>query len=291
VTVPFRMRVYRTFPPVAPSFPSERANEIHLKTLSNWPIFRPSDMKRRHGFGWPLVLAAVAFAVAPVAVQSGPSERKARHDRFFNRVSRFFSHFRFFRFDYPNSWYSERYDRYPDFGGNPNDYPYYFDPESGGRYPIDLAMEVQTELAQRGYYKGLIDGVIGPGCQKAIREFQAAAGLPVTGQIDDNLIEALRATEPGAPGEDFSVESPTDSSSSVAPAPPEDSSVAPFPSPSPPAAPEPDTSPMASWVKGKEGQQVLSPFTGGVVDVSGFPPGAEVRCPYSGKIFLVPTKP
>jgi Putative peptidoglycan binding domain len=278
-------------PSRSPKFPSERANEIHLKTLSNWPIFRPSDMKRRHGFGWPLVLAAVAFAVAPVAVQSGPSERNARHDRFFNRVSRFFSHFRFFRFDYPNSWYSERYDRYPDFGGNPNDYPYYFDPESGGRYPIDLAMEVQTELAQRGYYKGLIDGVIGPGCQKAIREFQAAAGLPVTGQIDDNLIEALRATEPGAPGEDFSVEPPGDSSSSVAPAPPEDSSVAPFPSPSPPAAPEPDTSPMASWVKGKEGQQVLSPFTGGVVDVSGFPPGAEVRCPYSGKIFLVPTKP
>jgi hypothetical protein len=261
--------------------PSQRANKIHLKTLSNWPIFWPSDMKRRHGFGWPLVLAAAAFAIAPVAVRGGPSERDARHDRFLNRVSRFFSDFRFFRFDYPNSWYSERYDRYPDFGGIPNDHPYYFDPESGGRYPIDLAMEVQTELAQRGYYDGLIDGVIGPGSRTAIREFQAVAGLPVTGQIDDNLIEALRTTEPGASGEDFSVEPPTDPSSSVAP----------FRSPSPPAAQVPDTSPMASWVKGKEGQQVLSPFTGGVVDVSGFPPGAEVRCPYSGKIFLVPTKP
>ena len=115
----------------------------------------------------------------------------------------------------------------------------------------------------------------------AIREFQAAAGLPVTGQIDDNLMEALRATDPGAPAEDPSVAPPTDSNSSVAT----------FPSPSPPAAPKQDTSPMASWVKGKEGQQVLSPFTGGVVNVSGFPPGAEVRCPYSGKIFLVPTKP
>ena len=154
-------------------------------------------MKRRHAFQWPLVFAAVAFAIAPVAVRGGPSERDARHYRFFDRVSRFFSHFRLFRFDYPNSWYSERYDRYPDFGGNPNDYPYYVDPESGGRYPIDLAVEVQTELAQRGYYNGLIDGVIGPGSQTAIREFQAAAGLPVTGQIDDNLIEALRATDPG----------------------------------------------------------------------------------------------
>ena len=171
---------------------------------------------------------------APVAVRGGPSERDARHERFFDRVSRFFSHFRFFRFEYPSSRYFERYDRYPDFGANPNDYPYYFDPESGGRYPIDLAVEVQTELAQRGYYNGPIDGVIGPGSQTAIREFQAAAGLPVTSQIDDNLIEALRATDPGAPAEDSSVEPPTDSSSSVAPAPPEDSSVAPFPSPSPP---------------------------------------------------------
>jgi biotin carboxyl carrier protein len=244
-------------------------------------------MKRRHGFHWPLVLAAVTFALAPLPVRGGPSDRDARHDRFFDRVSRFFSHFRFFRFDYPNSWYSERYDRYPDFGANPNGYPYYVDPESGGRYPIGLAVEVQTELAQRGYYNGLI----GPGSQTAIREFQAAAGLPVTGQIDDNLMEALRATDPGAPAEDSSVEPPTDFNSSVAPAPPEDSSVAPFPSPSPPAAAKQDTSPMASWVKGKEGQQVLSPFTGGVVDVSGFPPGAEVRCPYSGKIFLVPIKP
>jgi hypothetical protein len=48
---------------------------------------------------------------------------------------------------------------------------------------------------------------------------------------------------------------------------------------------------VASWVKGKEGQQVLSPFTGGIVDVTGFPSGSEARCPYSGKIFLVPTKP
>jgi hypothetical protein len=244
-------------------------------------------MKRRHGFQWLLVLAAVAFAIAPVTVRSGPSERDARHDRFFGHVSRFFSHFRYFRFDYPNSWHSERY---PDFAGNPYDYPYYFDPDFGGRYPIDLA-EVQAELAQRGYYNGLIDGVIGPGTQRAIREFQAAAGLPVTGQIDDKLIYALRGTDAGAPGADSSVEPLTDPNSSVEPLTDSDSSVEPFPSPLSPAAPNPDTSPMASWVKGKEGQQVLSPFTGGVVDVSGFPPGAEVRCPYSGKIFLVPIKP
>jgi peptidoglycan hydrolase-like protein with peptidoglycan-binding domain len=51
---------------------------------------------------------------------------------------------------------------------------------------------VQSNLAQLGYYHGPIDGEIGSGSRQAIRAFQAAQGLPVTGMIDPKLLKALR---------------------------------------------------------------------------------------------------
>jgi hypothetical protein len=47
--------------------------------------------------------------------------------------------------------------------------------------------------------------------------------------------------------------------------------------------------PTAKPVPGKPGY-VLSPFVpnGGYVDVRGFPPGAEVKDPFTGRTFLVP---
>ena len=50
---------------------------------------------------------------------------------------------------------------------------------------------VQSLLATLGYNAGPADGVMGPRTRMAIRNFQEVAGLPVTGQIDGALIEAL----------------------------------------------------------------------------------------------------
>jgi S1-C subfamily serine protease len=46
-------------------------------------------------------------------------------------------------------------------------------------------------LADLGYDPGPFDGVVGPRTRAAIRDFQADAGLPVDGQISDELHAAL----------------------------------------------------------------------------------------------------
>ena len=113
---------------------------------------------------------------------------------FFRHQNRFFFGFDFAAFGFP-WWYPYPYSYfypYPYYDG----YPYVYsssDYGSGYDYPYwtALAMSVQSELARRGYYHGAIDGVIGSGSSQAIRGFQAAQGLPVTGQIDPRLLKAL----------------------------------------------------------------------------------------------------
>jgi hypothetical protein len=113
------------------------------------------------------------------------------HDRFFFRhQNRFFFGFDFAAFGFP-WWYPYPYP-YPYYDADPYGYSSY-DYGSGYDYQYwtALAVSVQSELARRGYYHGVIDGVIGPGSIQAIRGFQAAQGLPVTGQITPKLLKAL----------------------------------------------------------------------------------------------------
>lgn len=51
--------------------------------------------------------------------------------------------------------------------------------------------EVQRALARRGYYRGPIDGDIGPGSRAAIARYQADRGMRPTGQIDSRLLRSL----------------------------------------------------------------------------------------------------
>jgi putative peptidoglycan binding protein len=125
------------------------------------------------------------------------------HNRFVDR--RFFDHNRFFHnhrnifiFDFDFAafgfpWWYPYAAYYPQpYYGPPYDYSYNdYGPTYDYQYWNNLAVSVQSELARRGYYQGPLDGVIGSDSRQAIRAFQAAQGLPVTGVIDPKLLDAL----------------------------------------------------------------------------------------------------
>lgn len=61
--------------------------------------------------------------------------------------------------------------------------------------PIDAReqlVEIQKMLFALKFYNGPPDGILGPGTTGAIRDFQKTAGLPVTGEVSQDLFELLR---------------------------------------------------------------------------------------------------
>ena len=61
----------------------------------------------------------------------------------------------------------------------------------GSGSQASMAAHVQQHLAQAGYYHGPIDGIIGDGTRRAIREYERANGLRVDGRIDDQLLATM----------------------------------------------------------------------------------------------------
>jgi hypothetical protein len=116
---------------------------------------------------------------------------RGRGGRFFH--GRFFGPgFGYYGYGYGYPWWGWDYPYYPYYGyyGYDSYYGDQYNGDSDARFNSPRA--VQAALAWRGYYSGRIDGVMGPETRSAIRSFQAQQGLPVTGQIDNRLIESLR---------------------------------------------------------------------------------------------------
>jgi hypothetical protein len=108
----------------------------------------------------------------------------------------FFVGFDFASFGWPwwgwGGWWYPPYDGYDPYYDDQSTYDsQYGDSQYGTEYWNNLAMSVQTKLAEQGYYRGQIDGIIGSGSVQAIRQFQSDHGLAITGKIDPKLLNAL----------------------------------------------------------------------------------------------------
>ena len=107
-------------------------------------------------------------------------------DRGFRGRDRDFQHRRFGGFDGEFFDFGSTGFGYPDY---PYYYPYSYYTNNGY---LSLERTVQEELGQLGYYYGPVDGAIGPETQRAIRQFQTVARIPVTGRIDSATLRALQ---------------------------------------------------------------------------------------------------
>lgn len=67
--------------------------------------------------------------------------------------------------------------------------------DTSSRPRAQLITAIQQELATRGFYDGAIDGIYGPRMDAGIREFEQAAGMPITGEPSDALLAAVRRSK------------------------------------------------------------------------------------------------
>jgi hypothetical protein len=125
------------------------------------------------------------------------------------------SHYEVFRSYHPErhdeSWYRSRYSRveligggyyffnngywFPAWGYNPSAEYYAYDgPIYVGRSaepPDRVIASVQAVLQEMGYYRGEVDGLLGPLTREALTAYQADHGLTTTAAIDEPTLDSL----------------------------------------------------------------------------------------------------
>ena len=124
-------------------------------------------------------------------------------------------HYQVFRSYHPEwhdqGWYHSRYQRveligggyyffnagywFPAWGYSPSEQYYAYDgPIYAGQHaepPDKVIADVQGVLQQMGYYKGEVDGLLGPLTREALTAYQGEQGLTQTAAIDEPTLDAL----------------------------------------------------------------------------------------------------
>ncbi|MFN2622490.1 MAG: peptidoglycan-binding protein [Chthoniobacterales bacterium] len=84
---------------------------------------------------------------------------------------------------------------YPAWGYDPGNQYYAYDaPIYVGKRadpPDKVIADVQATLQEMGYYKGEVDGLIGPLTREALTAYQTDNGMTVTAVIDEPTLDSL----------------------------------------------------------------------------------------------------
>jgi Putative peptidoglycan binding domain len=91
----------------------------------------------------------------------------------------------YYAYGYPYGYDPGYYDSGADQNGE------YYSQNGYGDYADSTVAAAQQRLAREGYYRGQIDGVIGPETQRAVARYQSSHGLRVTGALTADTLEAL----------------------------------------------------------------------------------------------------
>jgi hypothetical protein len=106
-------------------------------------------------------------------------------------------------YSYPYDYYPSYYSYDSSYGYDPggydrgaydqNDADYYGRGayNSPDQYTDRTVVAVQTQLTKEGYYRGEIDGILGPETRRAIVSFQSDHGLRVTGNLSQETLSTL----------------------------------------------------------------------------------------------------
>ncbi len=97
----------------------------------------------------------------------------------------FYAYYPYYYDGYPYSYDGDIYDSAPvDY----DDRGAYESSDEGAGSPI---AEAQQELARRGYYRGEIDGIVGPQTRRAVMRYQSRRGLAPTGRLNGETLDSL----------------------------------------------------------------------------------------------------
>ncbi len=81
--------------------------------------------------------------------------------------------------------------------------------DSGIQVRIQLIVNIQRELARKGFYDGPADGIWGAKTDIAVRDFVQTAGVKISAEASDGLLRAITASNAKAPNTSTVTDTPS----------------------------------------------------------------------------------